>query len=91
MKRTHVTTPAHDEIVRPIGPTRDEIAKRAHEIWEKSGGGEGHDMAHWLQAERELRAEHGKDEHPDGEPGTLSSHAGLESAGKPGQASSRRR
>src|ERR1700722_12067669 len=33
---------------------RVEIEKRAHEIWLDEGGGHGHDLDHWLRAEREL-------------------------------------
>jgi hypothetical protein len=38
----------------------EDIAERAHQIWEVAGKPEGQDTAHWLQAERELHAEHGK-------------------------------
>ena len=33
---------------------RDEIAKRAYEIWLNEGAGHGCDLDHWLRAEREL-------------------------------------
>jgi hypothetical protein len=33
---------------------RDEIAKRAYEIWLNEGAGDGRDLDHWLRAEREL-------------------------------------
>lgn len=77
MKTTRFTTPTRDEIVRPTGPTYEEIAQRAHEIWEKSGQPEGHDVAQWLQAERELREEQGRSEWPDTEPGALHTHSGF--------------
>ena len=35
----------------------EEIAERAYQIFEREGRTEGRDMEHWLQAERELRAE----------------------------------
>lgn len=35
-------------------PTREEIAKRAYEIYVRRGGAQGQDVADWLQAEREL-------------------------------------
>jgi hypothetical protein len=35
----------------------DRIARRAHEIFERRGGSHGQDIAHWLQAEREIDAE----------------------------------
>jgi hypothetical protein len=36
------------------------IARRAHQIWEETGRRDGNETAHWLQAERELHAKHGK-------------------------------
>jgi Protein of unknown function (DUF2934) len=35
-------------------PTPQEIAVRAHQIFEQRGGAEGFDFDDWLQAEREL-------------------------------------
>jgi hypothetical protein len=35
----------------------EEIAMRAYEIYTREGMVEGRDMEHWLQAERELKAE----------------------------------
>jgi Protein of unknown function (DUF2934) len=32
-----------------------DIARRAYELYEQRGGGHGHDVADWLQAENELR------------------------------------
>jgi len=34
----------------------EKIAARAYEIWQANGRPNGHDLEHWLQAERELRA-----------------------------------
>ena len=39
----------------PLDPSR--ISQRAWEIWQNEGCPEGRDVEHWLQAERELRAE----------------------------------
>jgi hypothetical protein len=39
------------------GPTIDEIAQRAYEIFLARGGGPGHDLDDWLQAESELLRE----------------------------------
>lgn len=36
----------------------DEIAKVAHELYEKSGRIPGHDLDHWLEAERIVMARH---------------------------------
>ena len=36
-------------------PTREQIARRAYEIWMDGGCPHGCDLDHWLQAERELR------------------------------------
>ncbi len=39
------------------GPTREQIAKRAYEIYIERGGTHGYDIEDWLQAERELRGQ----------------------------------
>ena len=38
-------------------PAREQIAKRAHEIWVKNGCRHGQDEQNWLEAERQLKAE----------------------------------
>jgi hypothetical protein len=38
------------------------IARRAHEIYEARGGQHGRDMDDWLQAEREIDSEIGRDD-----------------------------
>ncbi|MBU2956086.1 DUF2934 domain-containing protein [Paracoccus sp. 1_MG-2023] len=39
---------------------REELIKaRAHRIWEDAGRPEGHEQAHWQQAEAELASEEG--------------------------------
>lgn len=43
-----------------IPPTREQIAKRAREIFLARGGAPGNELDDWLQAERELKAESGK-------------------------------
>ncbi len=40
---------------RRNGPTREQIARRAYEIYLTRGGTHGYDIEDWLQAERELR------------------------------------
>lgn len=35
-------------------PNHEDIAARAHAIWERAGCPEGQETEHWLQAEREL-------------------------------------
>jgi hypothetical protein len=35
----------------------DQIAQRAHELWVKQGCRHGRDLEHWLEAERQLKAE----------------------------------
>lgn len=42
-------------IDRPVQPTDEEIARRAHEIYLARGAGEGQALDDWLRAERELR------------------------------------
>ena len=37
-------------------PTHEQIARRAYEIFVERGQPAGQDLAHWLEAERQLRA-----------------------------------
>jgi hypothetical protein len=37
-------------------PTHDEIALEAYCLYEQSGAEDGHDLDHWFEAERRLRA-----------------------------------
>jgi hypothetical protein len=39
------------------GPTHEQIARRAHEIWIKSGCKHGQDRQNWLDAEAQLKKE----------------------------------
>ncbi len=43
------------EGTRQGGPTREQIARRAYEIYISRGGTHGYDIEDWLRAERELR------------------------------------
>jgi hypothetical protein len=36
----------------------EQIARRAHELWNRRGYVHGHDLTDWLQAEREINAWH---------------------------------
>lgn len=38
-------------------PTREQIEKRAHEIYVRRGGDYGHDLDDWLAAEQQLQQE----------------------------------
>ena len=35
-------------------PTRDDVARRAYELFQARGGEPGHELENWLEAEREL-------------------------------------
>jgi hypothetical protein len=66
-----ITPPAGGATVTPLHPagakppqatasvkiTPEQIAQRAHEIWVKQGCRHGQDQQHWLEAERQLKAE----------------------------------
>jgi Protein of unknown function (DUF2934) len=41
-------------------PETDQIARRAHELYEARGRTDGRDLDDWLQAERELQASNGR-------------------------------
>lgn len=40
---------------RPIELSHEEIACRAHQLYEARGGADGRDLQDWFQAERDLR------------------------------------
>jgi hypothetical protein len=46
--------PAASATASRAQPTRDEIARRSYELFLAGGGIHGHDLEHWVQAEREL-------------------------------------
>ena len=37
--------------------TKDDVARRAYELFLARGGAEGHDVEDWLEAERQLKVE----------------------------------
>ncbi|MBN1359872.1 MAG: DUF2934 domain-containing protein [Sedimentisphaerales bacterium] len=43
----------------PAGPTHEQIAQRAHELWVKNGSKHGEDRMRWLEAEAQLKREMG--------------------------------
>lgn len=47
--------PASDETRPNRGPTHEEIARRAYQLWAKRGGVGGNAQEDWLRAEQELR------------------------------------
>lgn len=49
--------------------THENIARRAHQIWEEAGRRDGSETIHWLQAERELRAHQESPEEPKADRG----------------------
>jgi len=50
--RTAAQPPAPARAPAPAG----KVAERAYQIWQARGRPSGHDLEHWLQAERELGA-----------------------------------
>jgi hypothetical protein len=53
--RNSTTTPSHDD-----------VARRAYELFEARGGEPGHDLEHWLDAERQLSQTFPSDSHDQG-------------------------
>lgn len=43
----------------PRVPTDEEISLRAHQLWLEHGCPHGHDVEHWLEAQRQLLSEYG--------------------------------
>jgi hypothetical protein len=63
MKNTHkVTTPIGVDLSVSM---EEQIARRAHEIWQQRGRHHGNDWTDWLQAEREITEWHHKRLHMD--------------------------
>ena len=54
--KAHVTA----EQLTNSGPTHDQIAQRAYEIFVAHGATDGQDVEDWLRAERELQAAKGR-------------------------------
>lgn len=48
-----------ERVTNPGGPTHEEIRHRAYAIWECAGRPADREMAHWLEAESEVRGETG--------------------------------
>jgi hypothetical protein len=45
--------------VAKLTPTREDIARRAYEIYLERGGAPGHELEDWARAERELAQKNG--------------------------------
>jgi len=54
-------TPTEKRAKSSPQPTREDIERRAYEIYLERGGTEGCEMEDWLQAERELRQQQRRD------------------------------
>jgi Protein of unknown function (DUF2934) len=51
-------TDQHDSQQRETRtPASEDVARRAYELFQARGGEPGHELEHWLEAERELRDE----------------------------------
>ncbi len=55
-KTTSVAASVAAATSRRGGPTREDIARRAYELFQARGGKHGYDIEDWLKAERELRS-----------------------------------
>lgn len=53
--KTGRQTPSGKQAKSSPQPTREDIERRAYEIYLERGGSEGCEMEDWLQAERELQ------------------------------------
>lgn len=49
-----VAMPVPAAALQATAPSRDDVARRAFELYCERGGQDGHDVQDWLQAEREL-------------------------------------
>jgi hypothetical protein len=46
--------PRTEQPPQKVAPTREEIQRRAYDLYERRGGRKGSDLDDWLQAERDL-------------------------------------
>ena len=65
-------------------PTDEEIAARAHELYEQRGRTEGHDVEDWMQAKSELEAAEVSAETDDVEAGERHAAAETKPDARPG-------
>ena len=56
-KTTHQTTAAVFQVNENVS-LEEQIAQRAHEIWQQRGGTHGSDLSDWFQAEQEINTWH---------------------------------
>jgi Protein of unknown function (DUF2934) len=56
MNKPSTSQANREERTSKLAPGREEIAARAHALWEEDGCPNGHDQEHWLKAERELQS-----------------------------------
>lgn len=57
VRRTPARRTTKTQAPLTIGPTNDDVARRAYELYEARGGEHGAEVDDWLRAERELRGE----------------------------------
>jgi hypothetical protein len=58
-KTTHKTTSPNLRVDESVS-LEDQIAQRAHELWQQRGGSHGSDLTDWLHAESEINEWHRK-------------------------------
>ena len=56
-KQTHIANEAEEESIAPDDISPGRIAERAYELYQAGGYEPGREVEHWLEAERQLRAE----------------------------------
>jgi len=71
---THSADHIDDEIAQSHLDLDERIRRRAHELYQARGGQDGNDTEDWLQAEREILGEQGRDTQEDR--ATVVGHAG---------------
>lgn len=53
----------HDSVRLDTSPSRQDVARRAYELFQARGAEPGHDLENWLDAERELNQMPERDVH----------------------------
>lgn len=64
-------------------PTHEQIARRAYEIFIERGQPAGQDLAHWLEAERQLQAAGQQPSHPTAQAAQVKTTTGFQTTSTP--------
>jgi Protein of unknown function (DUF2934) len=65
---TNVTEQRESQRRETGTPASEDVARRAYELFQARGGESGHELEHWLEAERELSRTSSSEDHEQSRP-----------------------